>query len=50
MKIAVLFDAQIKWGGSYQMSINNLLEIRDLSKKNNIELVIISHKKNSNVL
>lgn len=47
MKIAVLFDAQIKWGGSYQMSINNLLEIRDLSKKNNIELVIISHKKNS---
>jgi glycosyltransferase involved in cell wall biosynthesis len=47
MKIAVLFDAQTKWGGSYQMSINNLLEIKDLAKKNNIELVVISHKKNS---
>ena len=47
MKIAVLFDAQAKWGGSYQMSINNLLEIKDHSKKNNIELIVISHKKSS---
>ena len=47
MKIAVLFDAQIKWGGSYQMSINNLLEIKDHAKKNNIELIVISHKKSS---
>jgi glycosyltransferase involved in cell wall biosynthesis len=47
MKIAVLFDAQIKWGGSYQMSINNILDFKDLAKKNNIDLIIITHKKNS---
>jgi glycosyltransferase involved in cell wall biosynthesis len=46
MKIAVLFDAQIKWGGSYQMSINNLLELRKSFKCVNIKLIILAHKKN----
>jgi glycosyltransferase involved in cell wall biosynthesis len=44
MKIAILFDAKSEWGGSYQMSINNLIAIKNSLEEKNLELVILSHK------
>lgn len=46
MKIAILFDAVRKNGGSFQMSVNNLLTIIKNFKKFKIEFVILTHKKN----
>ena len=46
MITAVLFDANSKNGGSYQMSINNLLELRKIFSSSNIKLIILAHKKN----
>jgi hypothetical protein len=46
MTIAVLFDADSKNGGSYQMSINNLLELRKNFSNSNIKFIILAHKKN----
>ena len=46
MITAILFDADIKNGGSYQMSINNLIELRNSFSNSNLKLVIFTHKKN----
>ena len=46
MMTAILFDADIKNGGSYQMSINNLIELRNSFSNSNLKLVILTHKKN----
>ena len=46
MITAVLFDANSKNGGSYQMSINNLLELRKIFSSSKIKLIILAHKKN----
>jgi len=43
---AILFDADIKNGGSYQMSINNLIELRNSFSNSNLKLVIFTYKKN----
>jgi len=45
MAIGILFDADIENGGSYQMSINNLLEFKKNFEKDNINFVILTHKK-----
>ena len=47
MSIAILFDADIKNGGSYHMSINNLLEIKKNFNRNNLNCVILTHESNS---
>ena len=44
MTVAILFDANINNGGSYQMSINNLLEFKKNFEKENINFVILTHK------
>jgi glycosyltransferase involved in cell wall biosynthesis len=46
MITGLLFDADIKNGGSYQMSINNLIELRNNFSNSNLKLVIFTHKKN----
>ena len=46
MKTAILFDADIKNGGSYQMSINNLIELRNSFSNLSLKLVIFTNKKN----
>ena len=46
MKTAILFDAVRTNGGSYQMSINNLITLRDNLQKNNIKPIILTHNKN----
>ena len=46
MITGLLFDADIKNGGSYQMSINNLIELRSSFSNSNLKLVIFTHKKN----
>ena len=46
MIAGILFDADIRNGGSYQMSINNLLELKNSFSNSNLELIIFSHKKN----
>jgi hypothetical protein len=46
MITGLLFDADIKNGGSYQMSINNLIELRNSFSNSNLKLVILTHKKN----
>jgi len=44
MTVAILFDANIDNGGSYQMSINNLLEFKKNFEKENINFVILTHE------
>jgi glycosyltransferase involved in cell wall biosynthesis len=46
MNIAILFDAVRTNGGSYQMSINNLITLKDNLQKNNITPIILTHNKN----
>ena len=46
MRTAVIFDIVRKNGGSYQMSLNNLITFVDNFKKNKIEYVVLTHKKN----
>lgn len=46
---AILFDAKRKNGGSYQMSLNNLISFIDNFKKKKIKYIIITHKKNSDL-
>ena len=43
---AILFDAKRQNGGSYQMSLNNLISFIDNFKKKKIKYIIITHKKN----
>ena len=45
MTTAILFDAVRSNGGSYQMSINNLLTIIKNFKKKKIKYIILTHKK-----
>lgn len=45
MKVGILFDAKKNFGGSYQMSINNLLDIKKISQKKNLECIVLAHKK-----
>jgi glycosyltransferase involved in cell wall biosynthesis len=47
MSIAILFDADIKNGGSYQMSINNLLQFKKNFTKANLDFIIFTHKKDA---
>ena len=47
MSVAILFDADIKNGGSYHMSINNLLELKKNFNRNNLNCVILTHESNS---
>ena len=46
MITGILFDAVRRDGGSYQMSINNLLIFINNFKKKNIKYIILTHKKN----
>ena len=46
MITGLLFDADVKNGGSYQMSINNLIELRNKFSNSNLKLVILTHKQN----
>jgi glycosyltransferase involved in cell wall biosynthesis len=46
MITGILFDADRQDGGSYQMSINNLLIFINNFKKQNIKYIILTHKKN----
>jgi glycosyltransferase involved in cell wall biosynthesis len=46
MIVGLLFDADIKNGGSYHMSINNLVELRKSFKKLNFKCIILTHEKN----
>ena len=46
MRTAIIFDLVRKNGGSYQMSLNNLITFVDNFKKNKIEYVVLTHKKN----
>lgn len=46
MITGILFDAVRQDGGSYQMSINNLLIFINNFKKKNIKYIILTHKKN----
>ncbi len=46
---AILFDAQRQNGGSYQMSLNNLISFVDNFKKNKIKYVVLTHQKNSDL-
>ena len=46
MITGILFDAVRQNGGSYQMSINNLLIFINNFKKKNIKYIILTHKKN----
>ena len=46
---AILFDAKRQNGGSYQMSLNNLISFIDNFKKKKIKYIIITHKKNSDL-
>ena len=45
MITGILFDADIKNGGSYQMSLNNLLELKKSFSNLNLKLIILTHKK-----
>jgi glycosyltransferase involved in cell wall biosynthesis len=47
MSVGILFDADIKNGGSYQMSINNLLEFKKKFIKENLNLIIFTHRRDS---
>jgi hypothetical protein len=47
MKTGILFDLPRKNGGSFQMSVNNLITIINNLKKKKIQFVILTHKKNS---
>ena len=49
MTIAILFDAVRGNGGSYQMSINNLLTLVKNFKKKKIKLVVLTNKKELNL-
>jgi glycosyltransferase involved in cell wall biosynthesis len=46
MTIGILFDADIRNGGSYQMSINNLVVLQKNFIKEKINFIIFAHKKN----
>ena len=46
---AILFDATRQNGGSYQMSINNLLSTINNFKKKKIKYIILTHEKNSDL-
>ena len=43
---AILFDAIRQNGGSYQMSLNNLISFIDNFKKKKIKYIVLTHKKN----
>jgi len=45
MVTGILFDADIRNGGSYQMSINNLLELKKSFSNSNIKFIIFTHEK-----
>ena len=45
MTIGILFDADIRNGGSYQMSINNLVILKKNFIKEKINFIIFVHKK-----
>ena len=45
MNVGILFDANINNGGSYQMSINNLLEFKKNFKRENLNLFIFAHRR-----
>ena len=45
MITGILFDADIRNGGSYQMSINNLLELKKSFSNANIKFIIFTHEK-----
>ena len=45
MKVGILFDADIQNGGSYQMSINNLVVLKKNFIKEKINFIIFAHKK-----
>ena len=44
MTVSLLFDADIKNGGSYQMSINNLLAFKKNFEKRNINFHVFAHR------
>ena len=44
MKVGLLFDADVKNGGSYQMSINNLLAFKKNFEKKNINFYVFTHE------
>ena len=45
MTIGILFDADIRNGGSYQMSINNLVVLKKNFIKEKLNFIIFAHKK-----
>ena len=47
--VAVFFNSKSSSGGSYQMSINNLLALREKFLKNNLKLLVYSEKKNKDL-
>ena len=44
MTVSLVFDADIKNGGSYQMSINNLLAFKKDFEKKNINFHVFTHQ------
>ncbi len=48
-KVAVFFDCKVSSGGSYHMSINNLLSLRKKFLSKNLDLLVLSNKKNSDL-
>lgn len=47
--VAVFFNSKSSSGGSYQMSINNLLALKEKFSKNNLNLLVYSEKKNKDL-
>ena len=46
MKKGILFDMIRENGGSFQMSVNNLITLTNNFKKKKIQFVILTQKKN----
>jgi glycosyltransferase involved in cell wall biosynthesis len=45
MIVGILFDSDIKNGGSHQMSVNNLLDIKKILRKQNLQFIVLAHRK-----
>ena len=45
MELSIIFEFEREVGGTFQQSVNNLLDLKKFCDKSNIKLSIISHKK-----
>ena len=43
--VGILFDSDFKNGGSHQMSVNNLLDIQKILRGQNLQCIILAHRK-----